>query len=310
MDRVAGAGNEDDAMVVTIVRLLRVEHWIKNLLVLFPAFFVNRIFDVDVCWLTMPALLSFSFAASAIYIVNDIFDVEKDRKHPVKCSRPIASGAIGVGTASAITVGLILTGFAFSLWAHRIIWADLTLGGYLVANIAYSTRLKHNEIVDVFVLASGFVFRIFYGGFYFGIPISSWLFLCVFSGALFFAFGKRRGELRRYGQDSQSRPVLAKYNERFLDAHYYLCCALMILFYCLWTITRTDQHSVGKLALTIPVMFFMVFRYNLVVEKGGCDADPVSTFLNDKWLLLGAGCFLAMNFVVLYLGQYLPKVYY
>ena len=293
-----------------IFRLCRFEHWIKNILVLLPPFFLGVIFEREIFVRLVPAFLSFSLAASAIYVVNDLADRERDRRHPAKRNRPLASGAVMPRAAAALAAALALASFAATPGAHSPIWAAFILASSSAANAAYSLRFKETPLVDIFILASGFVFRIFYGGFFFGTPISSWMFLCVFSGALYFACGKRRAELARLGPATESRSVLRAYTSRFLDAHYYMFCALAILFYCLWTITRTDQNAVGKLALAIPVMFFIVARYNLIVEKGAEDGDPVPVLLHDKWLLVSLALFVALNFTVIYLGGYLPRVAY
>lgn len=293
-----------------LLKLCRLEHWVKNLLVFLPPFFLGVMFDGPRLRAAVPAFLSFSLVASAVYVLNDLNDRDRDRQHPTKCRRPIASGAVGVLPAATLAAVLSALGFAMLFWAHSRICAAIVLAMYLLCNVAYSVRLKDTPLVDIFLLASGFVFRIFYGGFFFGIEISSWLFLCVFSGALYFACGKRKNEIARVGGASGSRTVLKFYTQKFLDAHYYMFCGLSILFYCLWTITRTDQHAVGKLALTIPVMVFILARYNYIVESEDCDGDPVPVLLHDKWLILATLFFVALNFVVLYFGAYLPRVRY
>ena len=295
---------------MAILRLLRLEHWIKNLLVFLPPFFLGVMFRSEMVSAWIPAFLSFSLVASAVYVLNDVMDRERDRQHPAKCRRPVASGAVGVPAALCLAAALCAVGFGLAVRAHSPAWAVVVLGVYLLSNVAYSVRFKHTPLVDIFLLASGFVFRIFYGGFFFGVEISSWLFLCIFSGALYFACGKRRNEMLRVGGDGASRAVLRFYSLKFLDAHYYMFCGLSILFYCLWTISRTDQHAVGKLALTIPVVVFILARYNFVVESDKSDGDPIPVLLHDKWLILGGLCFAAMNFVILYFGQYLPRVRY
>lgn len=297
-------------LLALLAEACRVKHWIKNLLILFPAFFVNQIFSHEVLMRMLPALISFSLVASAVYLINDIRDVENDRRHPVKCNRPIASGAVSIRVAWVVAVFLVLTGIALTRFASSPKLAGVVLVMYLLANVGYSLGLKNKAIVDVFILASGFVFRIFYGGFYFSIPISSWLFLCVFSAALYFALGKRKNECKKYKSGGSTRPVLSAYSIGFLSAHYYLCCALTVIFYCLWTITRTDQASIGKLALSIPFMVFILFRYNLIVESADSDADPVPTFLHDKWLVFASAMFLLINFAILYFGEYMARITY
>ena len=296
--------------VIPYVRLCRLEHWVKNVLVFLPPFFLGVMFDGESLRAAAPAFLSFSLVSSAVYILNDMNDRERDRLHPVKRSRPLACGAAAARPAALLAAALAACGASMLALAHSPIWAAAVLAMYVLFNVAYSVRFKNTPLVDIFLLASGFVFRIFYGGFFFGIEISSWLFLCVFSGALYFACGKRRNEISRVGADAGSRKVLELYSRKFLDAHYYMFCGLSILFYCLWTITATDQHAVGKLALTIPVMVFILVRYNFIAESDECDGDPVPVLLHDKWLVLATLAFAALNLVVLYFGAYLPRVRY
>jgi 4-hydroxybenzoate polyprenyltransferase len=284
--------------MIECLKLCRPLHWIKNVLVFLPPFFLSVIFREDIFKLLLPGFLAFSFVATSIYILNDIFDRSYDRSHPERKNRPIANGKVKLSVAWMMAVGFALSGMGLTFFAKVPLYSIIAILLYLVMNIGYSLGLKHVPVLDVFLLASGFVFRIFFGGFYFDIPISSWLFLCVFSVALYFAFGKRKSEFKKYGVES--RPVLAKYNKIFLTAHYYLFCVLSVLFYCLWTITRTGQNAVGKFALTIPFMIFIVARYNLIVETSEEYADPVPTLLRDKWLLTATLFFILTNFIFLY----------
>ena len=293
-----------------LVKLCRLEHWVKNVLVFLPPLFLGVMFRRDMLLSALPAFFSFSLASSAVYAFNDLMDRERDRNHPEKRMRPLASGEVGPVAAVVLAVALVLCAFVGALFAHSPVFAAVTLFAYVVTNVCYSAKLKDVPLIDIFLLASGFVFRIFYGGFFFGVEISSWMFLCVFSGALYFACGKRKSEIARLGSGTSSRGVLKYYSQKFLDAHYYMFCGLSVLFYCLWTITRTDQHAVGKLALTIPVLFFILARYNHIVESGKSDADPVPVLLHDVWLIAATALFAALNFVILYFGEYLPRVRY
>lgn len=296
--------------MLTMLKLCRIEHWVKNALVFLPPFFLGVMFHREMMLAAVPAFLSFSLVASAVYVFNDLVDRERDRAHPTKCGRPIASGAVSTAAAVGLIAFLCVAGFAMLVWAHSPVCVAVVLALYLLVNVAYSVRFKNTPLVDIFLLASGFVFRIFHGGFFFGVEISSWLFLCIFSAALYFACGKRKNEIARMGADGASRTVLKFYTKKFLDAHYYMFCGLSILFYCLWTVTRTDQHAVGKLALTIPVMVFILVRYNYVIESDESDGDPVPVLLHDKWLILATLGFGVLNLVILYFGQYLPRVQY
>ena len=278
---------------------------------LLPPFFVGRMGEPETLVLAVWCFLSFSFVSSAVCVLNDLLDVEHDRRHPQKRNRPLARGDVPLWVAWALVILLVAGGVALACRAQFSGAGLLLLCLYFLMNVAYSVRLKHAPIVDIFILASGFVFRVFYGGCYFAVPISSWLFLCVFSAALFFATGKRKRELAASAAvGGETRPVLRRYNYEFLNLHYYLFCALTVVFYCLWTISRTDQHAVGKLALTIPVMIFIVIRYNYLLEVGDSDGDPVPTLLHDRPLVLASVLFVMMNAAILYAGEYLPRIIY
>lgn len=296
--------------LIAIVRLCRVEHWIKNALVLLPPFFLGERMPDSVWGSAVPAFLSFSFVASAVYILNDWRDRELDAAHPVKRTRPLASGAVSGGEAAAVAATLTVVGAALLWRAAALPLATLTLAIYALVNVAYSMRFKAVPIVDIFLLAAGFVLRIFFSGCYFGVAISSWMFLTIFSGALYMACGKRRNELKRLGAAGETRPVLKGYTSSFLDLHFHIFCALTIVFYCLWTINRTDQHAVGKFAMTIPVLVFLMVRYNLLIDSDECDGDPVPLLLHDRWMVLGAVAFFAMNAALLFFGGSLPRIVY
>lgn len=297
-------------VVIGLIRLLRLKHWIKNFLVFVPPFFLGVLFQKDNIILGALSFVSFSCIASAVYVVNDIKDCERDRQHPTKRIRPIAHGDVPVAIAWVLFACLVLCGLAPSVLSKMPICSSVVVIAYLVVNVCYSFGLKNIPIVEIFILASGFVFRIFYGGFFVGVPVSSWLFLCVFSGAVFLALGKRRNEKIKMVSGGETRPVLQAYGMRFLDSSYYLFCTMTVVFYSLWTISRTDQHAVGKLAFTIPFLFFIIVRYNLIVDSEESDGDPVPVLLKDHWLTVSVLAFVAINFVVVYLGQYLPRMTY
>lgn len=263
------------------LKLMRVKHWIKNLLVLFPFVFSGQLSawgDAAV------AFLAFSFAASGIYIVNDLCDVEADRIHPTKCSRPLASGAVSKKWAVATAVVLFVLAFTVTLRAAAVPVASIAyLFLYAALNIAYSLRLKHVPIVDVAIIAAGFLLRVLYGGAFCDIWVSPWLFLTVLSFALYFALGKRRGELRRVG--ASSRRVLVGYSQAFLDKMMYVFLACGLMYYSLWTITRAGGSSSVMLVLGVPLAMIVCMRYSLIVESDVSDGDPVGVVFSDKMLL-------------------------
>lgn len=236
--------------------------------------------------------ISFCCISSAVYIINDIRDIQKDRNHPRKKDRPIASGRISEKIAY-ICFGICLfaaTAVSF-LYLKPLYYSYLLL--YFVLNIAYSYRLKNYPIIDVVILTSGFVLRILYGGGVTGVEVSTWLYLVVVTGSLYMGLGKRRNELK---QQNNSREVLKYYNESFLDKNMYVAVAVVIVFYALWTIESSNE----VLAWTVPVFIIILMRYSFDVE-GDSDGDPIEVLLHDKVLIILSVIYVISIFVILYL---------
>ncbi|MDE6362776.1 MAG: decaprenyl-phosphate phosphoribosyltransferase [Lachnospiraceae bacterium] len=261
------------------IKCLRPHHWIKNILVFLPVIFNRSLFDVDVARKAVIGIAAFSFAASAIYILNDIMDYEKDRVHPVKCRRPIASGKVKKETAAVMGVVLMFLSLGIS-WKIAGMAAVVMLFLYAAINICYSMGLKNCPIVDVVILVTGFLLRIFYGSVATGIEISSWLYLTIIAFAFYFGLGKRRNELAGSGS-SETRKVLQYYNNNFLDKNMYMCVALGIMFYSLWTIEHTSKFLVWS----VPMVLVICMKYSLDIE-GRSDGDPVEVLVHDKVLVI------------------------
>lgn len=268
------------------IKLARPHHWIKNLLVLFPLLCSGHFLEPDRlirgCW----GFLAFSLMASAIYCINDVKDREKDRENPAKCHRPVASGAIAPAQALGFgAVLLVLAVFCGILAAGREPWAYAALGAYFLLNLFYSLGLKNIPLVDIAVLASGFLLRMLYGGTVTDIVLSKWLCLTVVSASFYLGLGKRRGELR--SQSGSARAVLRYYSESFLDRNMYMCLSLAVMFYALWTMDALTIARVGSEGLiwTVPLVILLCMKYSLDIE-GQSDGDPVEVLLHDKLLLL------------------------
>lgn len=286
--------------MINRIRLLRPEHWIKNILVLLPLVTAHKLYDVPLLIKALIGTAVFCLLSSVIYIINDINDIETDKLHPKKCRRPLASGAVSIPTAKAMIVlllALIIAAGIFSFGDNVTAWAVLAC--YLIANIAYSVKLKHIAIADIFILASGYVLRIYFCSALTGIEISGWLFLTLTSGALFLALGKRCGEFRKQGSSGETRKVLLSYTDSFLDKSMYMCEAITIIFYSLWSIDSITitQSSNDKIIFTVPFVIIIFMRYDLLIERGD-DGDPVSTLMNDKPLLA-----ICLVFVLVFLGM-------
>ncbi len=283
------------------LRLLRVKHYIKNGLVFLPLFFARRMAASDLAVQSLIAFAVFCLLSSAVYIINDIRDVEKDRNHPTKRSRPIASGAIGKRTAGLICA--LLLAVAAALIAHTgsgpMFW--LVPAAYLAINVAYSMGLKNVPITDVAILAAGYLLRVLYGSVYTGIPISGWLYLTVIAMAFYLGLGKRRGEMLQCAPGDGTRPVLKFYTQGFLDKNMLMCVTLGIVFYSLWTVDAATIARVGggQLVWTVPLVIMIFFKYSMSIE-GKSDGDPVEVVLKDKLLLTLVALLAAALFVIVY----------
>ncbi|MCM1327797.1 MAG: UbiA prenyltransferase family protein [Lachnoclostridium sp.] len=278
----------------SILYLIRCKHYLKNMLIFVPLFFGEKFLDASRMYSAAIGFLAFCMASSFIYIVNDISDVERDRKHPVKCKRPIASGEISVRMAWTVAVLCLLLSVVFSLpketFQHYWIVAL-----YIILNVLYSRKLKNIPLVDVAILVSGFVIRIAYGGLLSDIPISNWLYLTIIAGAFYLGLGKRRNELQKYAEDD-TRVVLSHYNYNFLDKNMYMCMGLANAFYALWAIE--NAHSM--MIWTVPLVLLITMKYSLAVE-GTADADPIEVILKDKFILACGGIYAIVLMIILYL---------
>jgi len=282
------------------IKLMRVHHYIKNFLVFAALVCSGQLFDGEKLLAGALGFGAFCMISSVIYVVNDIRDVEKDRLHPTKCKRPIASGAVSVKqgwvlAAALFVLAVVLNGLEF----HPV--STALLGLYFVLNLAYSFGLKNVPMVDVTILVSGFLLRILYGAFITGITISNWLYLTVIALAFYFSLGKRRNELKHL-KDGQTRKVLQYYPIAFLDKSMYMCLTLAIAFYSLWSM---DERTIALynneyLVFTVPIVMLIVMKYSLAVE-GESDGDPVEVLVHDKVLLGLVGIYLLAMFCILYL---------
>lgn len=268
------------------LKLLRIKHWIKNGLVLLPLFFGKNIFNLNKISSVLIAFIIFSFISSIVYIINDINDIEADRNHPKKKNRPLASGKVSIKNAILVLILLMILSISLIIYLYNkttnifIILIPLL---YLILNILYSTKLKHIPIIDVAILVSGFVLRVYYGGIASNIEISSWLYLMIMFGSFYLGFGKRRNEMKH----NNTRKVLKYYNKEFLDKNMYVSLGLSIISYSLWCVDPLTKLNISSnyLILTIPLVMMIFQKYSLIIE-GDSDGDPIEVILNDNLLIL------------------------
>ena len=286
------------------LKLIRIKHWLKNGLVILPLFFGKEILNLNKITSVILAFLIFSMISSIIYVINDINDIENDRNHPTKKDRPLASGKISIKNAILVLILLMILSISLIIYLYNKttnIYIILIPIIYIVLNILYSLKLKQVPIIDVAILVSGFVLRVYYGGVSSNIEISTWLYLMVMFGSFYLGFGKRRNELKQ-NKENNTRKVLQFYNKEFLDKNMYVSLGLAIISYSLWCVdplTKTNITS-NYLILTIPLIMMIFQKYSLIIE-GDSDGDPIEVILNDKTLIFLLLIYIISMFVIVYL---------
>lgn len=266
----------------SFLKLLRVKHYIKNGLVFLPIIFSKRLFDLPLLFSALCGFVAFSFIASVVYVINDIRDVEKDRAHPTKCKRPIASGAISQKSAAVTAAVLFVLAVVMNyIAAAQSIISWVLLLGYFALNLGYSFGLKKIPLLDVAILASGFLLRLLYGSVVTDIRLSAWLCLTTVLASFYLGFGKRRNE---YNLDiDNKRDVLDRYTYNFLDKSMNMCMTLALVFYSLWTVDVSQGFNTA-LIWTVPCLLLVVLKYNFNIEKSS-DGDPIEVIFKDPILL-------------------------
>jgi 4-hydroxybenzoate polyprenyltransferase len=273
---------------MSIIKLLRPHQYIKNGFVLLGVVFSHQ-WDILTLGSALLAFAAFCAIASAVYILNDLLDVEADRAHPVKRQRPLASGAVSLSLARKLFAALVIVA---SLLAIAVsVWVLLIVLAYLLLNIAYSLRLKHVVILDVFSISGGFMLRILAGTVGIGIAPSQWLLLCGLMITLFLGFAKRRAELGMLGSDASpsiTRRVLDDYSPAMLDQFIAVSAACTVIAYSLYTVSPETiaMHGTHALIYTVPFVIYGIFRYLFLLHLRGQGNDTSRDLFTDPHLLL------------------------
>lgn len=306
-------------MLQPIFKLLRPHQYIKNGFVFLGPVFAHA-WEGETLLAATLAFLAFCAMASAVYVLNDILDVEADRRHPTKCRRPLASGAIGIPAARVILSVLVVLALALGLLVSA--WVTGLLAGYLVLNIAYSLALKHVVILDVFSIAGGFMLRILAGTLGLGIEPSQWLLLCGLMLTLFLGFAKRRSELAETAvtagpapadpapesrDDSRgdtrgdTRRVLDDYSTALLDQFIAISAACTVIAYGLYTVSPEviALHGTDELIYTLPFVIYGIFRYLYLLHFRGRGGDTSRDLFTDAHLLVTVVAWLGVTLAVL-----------
>jgi len=288
------------SLVAAAVVSLRPRQWSKNLFVFAGLIFSQSLFT-PLFWPALAAFLIFCALSGAIYVFNDLADVEKDRLHPTKRNRPIASGALAAPTAAALGLVLLVgsLGAAFRLSVPFF----LVAAAYAILLTAYSLWLKHLVILDVLTVAAGFVLRAVGGAAAIAVEISGWLVICTILVALFLALGKRRHEYRTLRGDAAShRPILAEYSESFLDQMVAVVTASTVTAYALYTMSpdTVAKFHTRLLPVTLPFVLYGIFRYLYLLYRRELGGNPSDLLLNDRALLVNTVLWMLSLLVIIY----------
>ena len=303
-------------VAIQILKVARPIHWIKNLALFAALFFTSKLFNPLLFKTVFWAFISFNLVTSATYIFNDIVDAEKDRKHPIKKFRPIASKKLSVKIAVFEIV--VLLGLAFILSLNLNSLFHLSLASYLVLQILYSLVLKNISVLDILTIAFGFIIRIYAGAFVINAHLSVWFLLCVISAALFLAAGKRRSELNipeSFG--GTTRTSLSKYSRELIDSYVTMFGNAAWLSWSLFAFFESPKASVdiwlffaeisrattiNKILMsTIPIAIYGIMRYESIIFEGKSEA-PEKVLISDKGLIISMILWLSIVYWVLYVA--------
>ncbi|HTO93691.1 MAG TPA: decaprenyl-phosphate phosphoribosyltransferase [Bacteroidota bacterium] len=275
-------------MVSAAFALLRPKQWLKNAIVFAPLIFAKELFDIPNVLISVRAFCVYCLTASAVYILNDIADAEADRAHPEKKHRPLASGAIARSAALGI-FALVAAAVAF-LCAGMNTRFILVIAAYFILNVAYSFRLKEVILVDVFVIAAGFMLRVLGGAYAIGVEVSSWIVLCSMFISLFLGFAKRRGELVNVAGAVTGAPrrVLLLYRVEFLDQMLTIAAAGAVISYALYTVAPRTLATFGteNLIYTTIFVIYGVFRYLYLIHAARQGENPTNALTSDVPILV------------------------
>lgn len=296
---------------------MRPYQWVKNVFVFVPLIFSKNLFVLPLFWETLLTSVAFCLAASGIYVLNDITDRKFDRLHPLKCKRPIASGKVGVGEGWALSVLLLTVSFVLLALVSTRVSVGLAIAGYVAVNLLYSFRLKRIVLIDLFVIAIGFILRILAGGYAIDVKVSSWLIMTTLFLSIFLGVAKRRGEFVLVSgvSDESTRKVLSDYDLSLIDQILSVSAASVIITYALYTVSERTVHAFHTEALIFTTIFvtYGIFRYLYLIHRMGLGENPTKALLTDYPMVTNAILYVISVIAILYkleltrfIGRYVP----
>jgi 4-hydroxybenzoate polyprenyltransferase len=288
-------------MALALISAMRPKQWTKNLIIFAGLIFSQNFFHPHYLILSVLAFIAFCLNASSVYLINDLKDIDQDRQHPIKKSRPLASGRLKPSMAGFASIILAIGSLAL---AYKL---DLRYGyllsTYWVMMLAYSYKLKHLVIVDILVISIGFILRAVAGAIVLDVIISRWLIACAIFLSLFLILAKRRNEIAVMGDDAAShRSILNEYGERFLDQMIAVVTACTIISYVLYTLdpaTVVKFHT-QSLMFTVPFVIYGIFRYLYLIYQRNLGGRPEVVLLTDRPLLISLFLWIVVAIAILY----------
>jgi len=288
-------------ILIEILKSLRPHQWIKNLFIFAPLIFSENILNIRMVLTTGMAFVCFCLLSGAVYLLNDLKDIEEDRRHPVKSKRPLAAGRISSRHAwTAFVIVSIMAGLAASALNRDFLLTALL---YFVLQVGYSLRLKHVVILDVFIIAFGFLIRVVAGALAIRVEISPWLLICTLLLALFMALSKRRHELILMSSRAvDHRPILIEYSPGLLDQMIAVVTSATVIAYCLYTIAEETVVKFGTrdLIYTVPFVLYGIFRYLYLIHQKSEGGSPESIIIRDRALLADILLWIAVASMIIY----------
>jgi len=293
-------------MIVSIIQLIRPQEWLKNFFIFLPVFFGGYITDGNKMLLSIVVFIAYSLSASSIYCFNDICDAETDRTHPAKLNRPVASKAISKNTAYIImSILLVSSFFVIYTLPETVKWKVMELMGfYYLMNIAYCLKLKQIAVLDVFIIATGFVFRVLAGGIVTEIDVSHWIVLMTFLLALFLSFAKRRDDVVIYlSTDVKTRKSVSRYSLEFVNQAISIVASVVIVCYILYTVSDEVIKNFQTSYLYVTSVFVLagIIRYlqlTIIDIKSG---NPTKVLTKDRFIQLCLAGWIISFFIIIYL---------
>ena len=288
------------------LKLIRPQHWIKNFFVLIPMFFGGELFDLESITNGIVVFFAFSFIASSIYCYNDIVDADADRSHPIKCRRPIASGAVSVRHAYWLMAAMFLLSMSTLLLLPPLsMWNVMAVVlFYYVLNLAYCSKLKQYAILDVCIVAFGFVLRIIAGGQAEDVELSNWIVLMTFLLTLFLSFAKRRDDVLRMNETGEApRHNTSRYNLTFINQAITITASVTLVCYIMYTVSPevTEHFGSGYLYLTSVFVLLGLLRYVQIAVVDQKSGDPVKVALHDRFSQFIVLAWLVSYLILIYL---------